>query len=92
MVRVRSPQLQRLTELIAAPEVMVEALEPSLAEVSGVRPEQLGQIAAEHGIVLYELTPQRASLEEAFMELTRDEVEFQVDSPDAAGEHQGAFR
>jgi len=36
----------------------------------------VGEIAAANKIVLYELTPVQASLEEAFMELTRDEVEF----------------
>ncbi|MGI8412619.1 MAG: ABC transporter ATP-binding protein [Solirubrobacteraceae bacterium] len=78
-VRIRSPQLERLRELIAAPEVRIETVAPSVAEVNGLDSEQVGRIAAENGIVLYELTPQRASLEEAFMELTRDELEFHVD-------------
>lgn len=38
--------------------------------------EQIGRIAALNGIVLSELTPQTASLEDAFMELTHDEVEY----------------
>lgn len=54
----------------------VAPLEASAASITGIDAEQLGRIAAEHRIVLYELTPQRASLEEAFMELTRDEVEY----------------
>jgi len=37
---------------------------------------KVGETAAAHGVVLYELSPQAASLEEAFMELTRDDVEF----------------
>jgi ABC-2 type transport system ATP-binding protein len=45
-------------------------------EVEGLTAEQVGEIAAAHTIVLHELTPVQASLEEAFMELTRDEVEF----------------
>ena len=36
----------------------------------------IGELAAAHGVVLHELTPQRASLEEAFMELTSDSVEY----------------
>ncbi len=85
-VRVRSPQVQRLAELIAGPDISVDPVEPSVVEVGGLGSEQVGMIAAEHGIVLYELSPQRASLEEAFMELTRDSVEFHTDAeagPDA---------
>ena len=36
----------------------------------------IGRLAARHGVALAELTPQRVSLEDAFMELTRDSVEF----------------
>ena len=36
----------------------------------------IGEVAAAHGIVLHELTPEQASLEEAFFELTNDSVEF----------------
>ncbi len=78
-VRVRSPQLERLVELLAGPAVSVSAVAPSVAEVRGLSSEQVGTIAAEHGIVLYELSTQQASLEEAFMELTRDSLEFHVE-------------
>jgi len=46
--------------------------------VEGLTAEQVGEIAAAHDVVLHELTPVQASLEEAFMELTRDEVEFKT--------------
>jgi ABC-2 type transport system ATP-binding protein len=75
-VRVRSPQVQRLVELVSGPNVTIDAIEPSVVEVHGLSSEQVGTLAAEHRIVLYELSPQMASLEEAFMELTRDSVEF----------------
>jgi ABC-2 type transport system ATP-binding protein len=75
-VRVRSPQVEKLVELISGPDVKVEALQPSVVEVSGLDSERVGTVAAENGIVLYELSPQSASLEEAFMELTRESVEF----------------
>jgi ABC-2 type transport system ATP-binding protein len=81
-VRVRSPQVERLVELIAGPDVSVEPVETSVVEVRGLSSEQVGTIAAENGIVLYELTSQRASLEEAFMELTRDALEFHTDTLD----------
>jgi ABC-2 type transport system ATP-binding protein len=44
--------------------------------VSGISSEEIGKVASEARIPLIELTPQQASLEEAFMELTRDSVEF----------------
>ena len=75
-VRVRSPQATRLRELVLGPHVSVASSESSLLEVEGLSAEQVGEIAAANKIVLYELTPVQASLEEAFMELTRDEVEF----------------
>lgn len=80
-VRVRSPQLSRLTELAAGPGVTVTALEPSVAEIDGLDSAQVGELAARSGLVLHELTPQKASLEEAFMELTRDSLEFHTGSP-----------
>jgi ABC-2 type transport system ATP-binding protein len=78
-VRVRSPQVARLAELLAGPDVTIDAVEPAVVEIHGLDSEQVGATAAEHGVVLYELTPQRASLEEAFMELTRDSLEFHAD-------------
>ena len=49
-----------------------------LVEIAGLTAEEIGDIAAAHGIALHELTPQQASLEEAFMALTNDEVEFRA--------------
>jgi ABC-2 type transport system ATP-binding protein len=37
---------------------------------------QIGDLAAEHGVTLHELSPQQASLEEVFMQLTQDSLEF----------------
>ncbi len=79
VVLVRSPELQRLREALAAPGVSFEPAERGALEVHGLTPEQVGDGAAEAGIALHELTPQQASLEEAFMDLTRDEVEFGAD-------------
>ena len=47
-----------------------------MLEVAGMDSAQIGLIAARSGIALVELTPQHASLEEAFMEITRSTVEF----------------
>jgi ABC-2 type transport system ATP-binding protein len=89
-VRVRSPDAARLAELLRTPDVEVRALDGSVLEVTGLSSEQVGESAAAHGIVLYELTPQEASLEEAFMELTRDEVEYHADAELIATEPEGA--
>jgi ABC-2 type transport system ATP-binding protein len=53
-----------------------DGLESSLL-VTGMTAEDVGKLAAYHGLALSELTPQRASLEDAFMELTRDSVDYQ---------------
>jgi ABC-2 type transport system ATP-binding protein len=90
-VRVRSPQVGELAELIAGAEVTSEPVEPSVIEVRGLGAEQIGQLASKHGIVLHELTPKEASLEEAFMELTGDALEFHADTPPPTAEPQGAL-
>jgi ABC-2 type transport system ATP-binding protein len=76
VVLVRSPELERLRTELAGPGVSFEAAERGALEVHGLTAEQVGDSAAAAGIVLHELTPQQASLEEAFMNLTRDDVEF----------------
>jgi ABC-2 type transport system ATP-binding protein len=76
LVRVRSPEASRLRDLVLAPDVSVASNEASVLEIEGLTAQQVGEIAASNKIVLHELTPVQASLEEAFMELTRDDVEF----------------
>ena len=78
VVRVRSPQALRLQELVAGSDVSIASSEPGVLEISGLSAQQVGETAAAHGIVLHELTPMQASLEEAFMELTREDVEFKA--------------
>jgi len=76
VVRVRTEEAPRLRELLAADGVSVTSTERDLLTVSGMSSAEIGKVAAEAGVALIELTPQQASLEEAFMELTRDAVEF----------------
>ena len=78
VVRVRSPQAAELGQLLVAPDVTVEALEPGHFEVRGLTAVQIGDVAAANGFALHELTPQQASLEEAFMDLTREDIEFRA--------------
>jgi ABC-2 type transport system ATP-binding protein len=78
VVHVRTPQADALRGHILREEVSVVSIEPGLLEVHGLTAQQIGEAAARHGIVLHELTPQQVSLEEAFMDLTRDDVEFRT--------------
>jgi ABC-2 type transport system ATP-binding protein len=90
-VVVRSPQATQLAELLAGPDVTTKAVERGLLEVEGLTAAQIGTEAAAHDIVLHELAPQQASLEEAFMVLTRDELEFQASTTTHADDHEGAL-
>jgi ABC-2 type transport system ATP-binding protein len=76
VVHVRSPQAGRLRELLTDKDVTVTALAGGLLEIKGATSERIGEVAAANEIVLHELSPQQATLEDAFMELTRDDVEF----------------
>ncbi|HVC88371.1 MAG TPA: ATP-binding cassette domain-containing protein [Gaiellaceae bacterium] len=76
LVHVRSPQAEELQRALAGPDVTVAVVEPGLLEVGGLSAAQVGEAAAANGLVLHELGEHQASLEEAFMDLTRDELEF----------------
>jgi ABC-2 type transport system ATP-binding protein len=76
VVFVRSPDLTRLRDELAGEGVSFADRERGALEVRGLTAEQVGDTAAGAGIALHELTPQQASLEEAFMNITKDEVEF----------------
>jgi ABC-2 type transport system ATP-binding protein len=75
-VRVRAGEAIRLRELLVGPGVTVDAVEPGLLQVHGLDSSAIGKLACQHAIALDELTPVSASLEEAFMDLTKDAVEF----------------
>jgi ABC-2 type transport system ATP-binding protein len=79
-VLVRSPDAGPLTALLQQQGGVVTPSDDGAIYVSGLDAAQIGQAAADTATVLHELTPQRASLEEAFMELTRDSVEYHADS------------
>ncbi|MDQ2837194.1 MAG: ABC transporter ATP-binding protein [Actinomycetota bacterium] len=83
-VRVRTPQAVQLREALAGQDVTVSSSERNVLDVKGIPVEQIGQIALDHGIVLHELTPQLASLEEAYMDMTRDSVEYRAAEPRSA--------
>ncbi|GLY68207.1 multidrug ABC transporter ATP-binding protein [Amycolatopsis taiwanensis] len=75
-VLVRSPSASALREILAGPGVTVTSTETGLLEVTGPSAGEIGKIACDHRIPLEELTPVKASLEQAFMELTDEDVEY----------------
>jgi ABC-2 type transport system ATP-binding protein len=77
VVRVRSADPAALADLLRSREVAFEEADGALT-VSGLSTDQVGRLAGAAGITLLELTAQQASLEEAFIDLTRDAVEFRA--------------
>src|SRR6266542_376426 len=76
-VRVRSPKADRLAALLRAKGATVEMGADGTMVVRGVDAAAVGELAARHGLALHELVAREASLEEAFMDLTRDAVDYQ---------------
>jgi ABC-2 type transport system ATP-binding protein len=75
-VRVRSPEASRLAELVAGPDVTVTPSADGALRVTGLTPASIGDLARDHGLAIHELAAENASLEEAFMEMTADAVEY----------------
>ncbi|MDN4643278.1 ABC transporter ATP-binding protein [Arthrobacter sp. PsM3] len=74
--RVRTDQPDQLMHLLAGDGVSVELQDNELLEVTGLDPRRIARAALDGHVMIYELTPLQASLEEAYMELTKDEVEY----------------
>jgi ABC-2 type transport system ATP-binding protein len=76
-VVVHSPDAVKLAEAIAADGgTATPDGDDGMMTVAGIAARRVGELAARDGLVLYELTTKRGSLEQAFMELTRDSVEY----------------
>jgi ABC-2 type transport system ATP-binding protein len=75
-VFVRSPKLSQLERELRGQKNATITKEGSGLKVSGISSDEIGKLAFEGGIPVYELAPQAASLEEAFLELTADSDEF----------------
>jgi ABC-2 type transport system ATP-binding protein len=82
-VRVRTPSPDQLALALAAKGGQATADSDGTLLVRGLTTDAVGDIAFEQGIRVHELSVLRASLEEAFMELTADSVEFHAGIPDA---------
>jgi ABC-2 type transport system ATP-binding protein len=87
-VRVRTPQPEVLVKAITAAGGSARPDSDGRLVVVGLQPEQVGDLAFDHGVRLHELAPAQASLEQAFMELTNSSVQFRAgppSAPDSAG-------
>ncbi|MFI7349819.1 ABC transporter ATP-binding protein [Streptomyces sp. NPDC049936] len=84
-VRIRTPHRERLLDALHGAGIEVVDTGAEVLEVDGDKSEAVGELAARNQVVLYELSPQRASLEEAFMQLTAESVEYHAHDGQPAG-------
>jgi ABC-2 type transport system ATP-binding protein len=88
-VKVRTPQLDQLAGVLHQQQLVtriedVENQGKVLFVEGDLTTDEVGEAAAAHGIVLHELTLQRGSLEQAFMQMTGDSVEYHAHDEIAA--------
>jgi ABC-2 type transport system ATP-binding protein len=89
-VRVVAPDTPKLEAALARAGATITAdPDPRALLVSGFDAARIGELALEHRIVLHELAPRRNTLEHAFMELTRDSVEYHAQAGNAPGTDAG---
>ena len=77
-VTVRTPDAMKLMQLLAGKGARVTNDDGGLITVRGASPQQIGDLAFDNQIRVHELAPHQASLEEAFMEMTKDDVEYRA--------------
>jgi ABC-2 type transport system ATP-binding protein len=86
-VKLVTPDLEAFTSTLTTTGVTVVSGDDSgggSLTVKGLSAPQIGELAAYHGLRIHELTPVTASLEDAFMELTQDDVEYRPTMPGSA--------
>lgn len=86
-VRVRTPDAARFEPVLTAVSaaVSISDSEPELLQVNGLTASRIGELAAQERVVLHELSPLAGSLEDAYLSLTRDEVEYHAGTVPAGG-------
>jgi ABC-2 type transport system ATP-binding protein len=75
-VTVRTPQAPQLRDLLLGPDITVTSEQGGVLQVRGLTAEEIGTTAWQARLPIFELTTKQASLEEAFMQLTDDSVDF----------------
>ncbi|MER8011755.1 MULTISPECIES: ATP-binding cassette domain-containing protein [unclassified Streptomyces] len=84
-VLIRTPDGQQLAELLERQGATVTRTDDGDLDVTGIEAPRIAELAAAEKLVLHELSTRRGSLEEAFMELTKDAVEYDAGLPAAGG-------
>jgi ABC-2 type transport system ATP-binding protein len=82
-IHVRSPRAGTLARLLLEYGATVESKEPDTLTVTGLDTARIGDLAAEVGLPIHELSTRPVSREEAYMTLTRDSAEFRGRPTDA---------
>jgi ABC-2 type transport system ATP-binding protein len=77
-VHVRSPRAAELADAVAGRDVEVVSSDQFTLDVTGLPASRIGDIASERGIAVHELTPTSGSLEDAYLALTGDSVEYRT--------------
>jgi ABC-2 type transport system ATP-binding protein len=85
-VLVRTPEAGRLRDLLLGPDVTITSEQSDVLNVQGLNAEQIGTVAWQAHLPVFELTSQQASLEQAFMEITQDSVEYRSAEANATTE------
>jgi ABC-2 type transport system ATP-binding protein len=88
-VRVRTPQPEELTRLVTAVGGTIRDDGEGAVVVSGLETGRIWDLAFENAVRLDELASVHVSLEQAFMELTAESVEFRADAPDQRAPAEG---
>ncbi|MCX5041473.1 ATP-binding cassette domain-containing protein (plasmid) [Streptomyces coelicoflavus] len=84
-VLVRTTDGTRLAELLKGKGATVTTTGDGDLDVTGLEASRIAELAAAEGLVLHEISTRRGSLEDAFMELTKDAVEYDAGVPTAGG-------
>jgi len=85
-VRVRTPQTEAMLDALAKAGTKGTQID-GFIQVDGMTTDEVGDLAAAHQLTVHELFAQRSSLEEAFMEMTRDSVEYHASAGIGSGEN-----
>jgi len=85
MLTVRTPRRAEIMRVLSAAGAVVSSNGTDALTVSGLSAERVANLAADRGLPLYELTPHRVSLEQVYLKLTRDAVDYPAGSPSRAG-------
>ena len=84
VIRVRTPQAEALAAAVAQAGHAADRVEADVLHVHDMTSQEVGTLAASQQVVVYEISEERASLEDAYLKLTHGAVEYRTD-PDATG-------